>query len=88
MKEMLHEFATGLAEDLKKAGAPVTFEVALAASEAHLNGGMECKKLAMAVLVAAGVPMVVKSSTGTASLSSRIATLTYSVNGRTIFIGW
>lgn len=52
------EFADELSKDLKRAGHPVSAEVALAAASTHLKEG---KKAAMAVLVAAGVPMVCKT---------------------------
>jgi hypothetical protein len=78
-------FAQGLVSDLARAGVTVSMDVAVAASVAHVNQG---KDAAMAVLVAAGVPMTKKAAGGTSGLSTRTATQVFSVNKRTIFEGW
>jgi hypothetical protein len=76
---LVPEFAKGLIEDLRKAKAPVSTEVAESAATAHL---MEGKEAAMKVLVAAGVPMVMKQKKfGLAGCAW------FDVNGQNIWIG-
>lgn len=80
-EKLVSQFATELAEELAHAKSPVTPEVARTAAIAHLTEG---KDKAMAVLVAAGIPMARKENNYGAS---KYPCSWYTVNGRTIFIG-
>jgi len=82
------EFARDLASDLAAAGSPVSSDVAHKAAVAHLTAEKDAHQAAAAVLTEAGVPMVVKRSAGSESLTTRTVTLTWMVNGHTIFVGW
>lgn len=88
MNTVIQSFAQELAEDLRKAGAPVSMEVALEAARVHVTAESQPKHRAMEVLVAAGVPMQMAVTGGFATATARIPLLQFSVNGYTIFLGW
>ncbi len=79
------KMALDIFDDLRHADCAVSAEVALRAALAHVTDG---KQAAMDVLVSAGVPMAVKQTGGGAGVGGKCPSMTYSVNGRTIFIGF